>query len=110
MQTQPNMTLEEAHRVKRNFRILASIALGVVAVGSITMHFIEDLSWVNSFYFSVVSLTTVGYGDITPKTDVGKIFVAFYLLAGIGIIAAFASNLVRSAVARRVINQSTTKN
>lgn len=106
MQHEPNMTLEEAHKVRRNFRLLASIALAVVALGTIVMHIIEKLHWIDAFYFSVVSLTTVGYGDITPKTPIGKLFVCFYLLAGIGIIAAFASNLVRSAVARRVINKS----
>jgi voltage-gated potassium channel Kch len=100
------MTLEEAHTIRRNFRLLAAAAVAIVAVGGVFMHYVEKLSWVNSIYFSVVSLTTVGYGDIVPKTDPGKIFVCFYLLAGIGIIAAFASNLIRNAVARRVIHKS----
>lgn len=100
------MTVKEAHNIRRNFRLLAAATLGVLALGAIFMHYIEKLSWVNSVYFSVVSLTTVGYGDIVPTTDAGKIFVCLYLLAGIGIIAAFASNLIKNAVARRVINKS----
>lgn len=100
------MTIEEAHKIRRNFRLLAAATLAVLTVGAIFMHYIEKLSWVNSVYFSVVSLTTVGYGDIVPTTDPGKIFVCFYLLAGIGIIATFASNLIKNAVARRVINKS----
>lgn len=103
---QPEMTIEQAHTIRRNFRLLAAAAILAVAAGTIFMHYIEKLSWINSVYFSVVSLTTVGYGDIVPKTDPGKIFVCFYLLAGIGIIAAFASNLIKNAVARRVIHKS----
>lgn len=100
------MSIEQAHKIRRNFKLLALATIGVVAIGAIFMHFQEKLSWVNSVYFSVVSLTTVGYGDIVPKTDPGKIFVCFYLLAGIGIIAAFASNLIKNAVAKRVIKRS----
>lgn len=103
---QTEMTIEQAHAIRRNFRLLAAAAILAVATGTIFMHYIEKLSWVNSVYFSVVSLTTVGYGDIVPVTNAGKIFVSFYLLAGIGIIAAFASNLIKNAVARRVIHKS----
>ena len=100
------MSIDQAHKIHRNFQLLGLATVGVIAIGAIFMHFQEKLSWVNSFYFSVVSLTTVGYGDIVPTTDPGKIFVCFYLLAGIGIIAAFASNLIKNAVAKRVIKRS----
>ena len=100
------MSIEEAHKTRRNFRILAAITFATLTFGSMFMHYTEKLSWIDSYYFAVVSLTTVGYGDIVPKTDNGKLFVTFYLLIGIGIIAAFASNLIRNAVARRVIHKS----
>lgn len=100
------MTVEEARKIRRNFRILAVVTFFMLSFGSTFMHYTEKLSWVDSYYFAVVSLATVGYGDIVPKTDNGKIFVSFYLLIGIGILAAFASNLIRSAVAHRVIRKS----
>ena len=43
----------------------------------------EDLRLLDSFYFSVVTLATVGYGDFTPQTDAGKLFTAVYVLVGI---------------------------
>ncbi len=104
--TDVTMTLEEARKVHRNFQLLAIGTIGIIAIGSVVMHYLEKLSWINAFYFSVVSLTTVGYGDIVPKTDSGKLFVSFYLMAGVGIIATFATNLIRGSRARHIVHKA----
>lgn len=56
--------------------------LGLLGLGTITFHYLENWNWINSFYFSVVTLATVGYGDLTPTTDIAKLFTAFYILLG----------------------------
>lgn len=104
-----DVSLEEAKKVQTTFRILAVVSISYVAIGTGAMMYLEDFSFIDSLYFSVVSLTTVGYGDYSPETTPGKIFVMIYLLVGIGIIAALVSNLVKSVVARRVINDSIDK-
>ncbi len=71
------------------------VLLTVLMIGAVFYHIVEDLSWLDSIYFCVVTLATVGYGDITPQTDVGKIFTIFYILIGVGIIASTASYLLR---------------
>lgn len=43
----------------------------------------------------MISLTTVGYGDLAPKTDSGKIFTMFYILSGIGIIFGFINTFYK---------------
>lgn len=80
-----------------NITILAII---VLATGTIFYHYQEDWTWVDSFYFSVITLTSVGYGDLTPTTDTSKIFTSFYVLSGIGIIFAFASSVFQSRIER----------
>ena len=74
--------------------VLAGIAL---AIGVCFYMLFEKLSFVDAFYFSVVTLATVGYGDITPHTDIGKIFTAFYIVGGIGIIGTFANLFMKNA-------------
>jgi hypothetical protein len=75
----------------------------ILATGTVSYHFIEDWSLINAFYFCVVSLLTVGYGDLTPTTDFGKLFTVCYLFIGVGFIATSATTIVqRSRVWARI--------
>jgi voltage-gated potassium channel Kch len=96
---QPNSDPEYA-LIIRQFRAVAGVAALVILGGAIFYHLVEKLSWLNAVYFCVVTLATVGYGDITPKTDAGKVFTIFYILIGVGIIATFANLLIKRSALR----------
>ncbi|NJN80974.1 MAG: two pore domain potassium channel family protein [Caldilineaceae bacterium] len=76
-------------------RSLLSWVVIILATGTIFYHRIEGWSLTNSFYFSVVTLATVGYGDLSPTTTAGKLFTTLYLFFGISIFLAFISMLSR---------------
>ena len=65
----------------------------IIALGTVSFHHLEGWSWIDSIYFSVITLTTVGYGDFSPQTDGGKIFTLFYIVLGIGIILSFVNTV-----------------
>ena len=67
-------------------RILGVSVLLVLLVGTLAYSVIEDWSLVDSFYFSSVALTVVGFGDLTPSTDFSKIFTVFYIFSGVAIV------------------------
>jgi hypothetical protein len=92
---------EEYDKVHLYFRLVALVAVLVLTGGAVFYHFVEKLSWLNSFYFCTITLTTVGYGDITPHTSLGKLFTIFYVIVGVGILATFANLLIRNAATRR---------
>jgi len=54
------------------------------------------LSFIQSLYFSIVTITTLGYGDITPKTDSAMLFTALEALAGILIIGLFLNAIAHN--------------
>ncbi len=81
-----------------DFRLLLGLTGAVVAAGTVFFHFQEGLRWLDAVYFTVITLTTVGYGDIAPQTDAGKLFTIAYLVVGLGIIAAFIGVVSEIAV------------
>lgn len=58
----------------REYRQLLIITTLIIGIGTVSYHFLEGWSWIDSLYFSVITLTTIGYGDYSPTTDTGKLF------------------------------------
>lgn len=73
------------------FSILTTLVIFVLLVGTWFYHRVEHWRYLDAAYFSVTTLTTVGLGDISPKTDVGKIFTMIYIVMGMGIILGFVN-------------------
>jgi hypothetical protein len=76
-------------------KLLLASAVTTIAVGTVVYSAMEGWSIVDSLYFSVVALATVGFGDLVPTTDATKLFTVAYILVGIGILAAFVSELTK---------------
>ncbi len=74
-------------------RALLLVACLVLLVGVVFYVNVEHWTVVNALYFCVVTLGTVGYGDITPTTDVGKLFTVAYIVVGLGVIGGFFATL-----------------
>lgn len=80
-------------------RGLLVLTATLIAVASLVYHWVEGWRMIDSVYFAVMTIATIGYGDYAPKTDIGKFFTIFYVLIGLGIFVAAAT-----AVADTIIN------
>lgn len=69
----------------------------LMCIGSLFFSHAEHWSWFNSLYFSVTTLTTVGFGDFTPHTTAGRVFTIFYILFGVGIIFGLINIIAKHA-------------
>ena len=80
------------------FRNLCILVVATLATGTLFYSMIEGWSLLDSFYFSAIALTTVGYGDLAPSTPAGKLFTVFYIFAGLGIVIGFVNTVSRTSV------------
>jgi len=96
--------IEKDDSLQKEIRVYNKIiifSLAVILLGATFYHFVEKLNWVDSVYFTVITLATVGYGDITPQTVAGKIFTIFYVIMGVAIFVALANAIIRRARSKR---------
>ena len=78
-------------RRERNVRMLIKFLLilaGMVTVYSVLFHFLmiledQEHSWITGFYWALTVMSTLGFGDITFNTDLGKLFSVIVLLSGV---------------------------
>lgn len=57
----------------------------LLALGTEAYHRLEGWERLDALYFSTVTLTTIGYGDLAPKTDGGKLFTVAFVLVGVAV-------------------------
>jgi hypothetical protein len=95
------ITLSRALREPEARGALRSAAL-LLATGIVFYMLIEHWTFVDSLYFCVTTLTTVGFGNPAPTTDAGKLFTVFFVLSGVGMFLAVINGVGRAAVKTQV--------
>jgi voltage-gated potassium channel Kch len=92
------MNQESPSQIAEDIRMFRGIAAAIgilLVVSAVFFHSVEKWNWLNSIYFTVVTMATVGYGDYTPKTPEGKIGAMLLIVIGIGLFGTFASLLIK---------------
>jgi voltage-gated potassium channel len=77
------------------FRFVATLLASLILLSTIFFHTVEKWNWIDSYYYTIITIATVGYGDFTPSTNIGKIGSTFVILIGIGLFGAFANMLIK---------------
>ncbi len=70
---------------KYNTSVAFASLFALVSIGTLSYEVLEGWSLIESLYFSVVTLATVGYGDLHPTNDVSRLFTAIYILVGVSL-------------------------
>ena len=91
----------DAWRSDAAFRALLALVASLLVSGTAFFTLVENWSVLDSFYFSVTTLTTVGFGDPAPTTAAGKLFTVLYIFVGLGVIGGFINVLAKHTFARQ---------
>lgn len=102
LQTVPFASKIRLMTVKRSQVVAAGTIITTwLLIGTVLFQSLEDWTWIQAFYFSTVSLTTVGYGDLHPTTDLSRLITSFYILLGVVSVVSAISLLGGLRVAKR---------
>jgi voltage-gated potassium channel len=73
----------------------------VIAIGAVGFRAIEKTSFTDAVYFIIVTIATVGYGDIHPSTPPGKWFTIGLIILGVGTFLGVVANATELMLSRR---------
>jgi voltage-gated potassium channel len=82
-----------------------SLMLGaavILATGTTFYTLVEGWTIIDSLYFTVITLTTIGYGDLHPTNDLSKVFTIVFVIAGVSFILGFLNFIIGRTVKERV--------
>lgn len=104
---------QELREQTSQFSIIAFALIMLVIASTIFFRYVEGWNLLNSYYFTIVTIATVGYGDLTPTTNLGKMGATIVIIIGIGLFGTFASMLLKRRALkdlRRKIKREDKKN
>lgn len=73
----------------------------IIATGTVFFRYVEGWSWLDAYFFTVVTLSTVGYGELVPATALGKIGTTIFIFTGLGVFALTIQQFASFAVKKR---------
>lgn len=87
------------------FRIRDAViaVLAFIILGTITFHLIEGWSLFDSLYVTAQTVTTVGFGDLAPKTLAGRVFATGFMVVGVGVVLFALTSSVQSIVQSELV-------
>jgi hypothetical protein len=69
----------------------------VLVVGVVFYRLAEGWSLADSLYFTVIALSTIGFGDLAPTTTFSRLFTVLYAIVGVGLIGAAVNLIIKDA-------------
>lgn len=73
-----------------------ALLLGLLTlIGTIGYVFIDHFTWINAFYMTIITIGTVGFGEIQPLSDAGKLFTSFLIIASLATVGFYVTMITR---------------
>jgi len=74
----------------------------LLAIGTVIFQQLEGWGWIDSFYFTGITMLTIGYGDITPTHELSKVLTVLFGFASVAL-AFYALSAIGTEVSKKLI-------
>ena len=81
------------HIIENRFNLLLALSTIIIVIGAVAISLIEDISIGDALWWSFVTFTTVGYGDVLLKTQLGRGVAVLLMMFGIGAIGVVTTSI-----------------
>lgn len=71
---------------KKSLMVALGAIILIIVTGTVFYRYVENWDWIDSFYFTTITMTTIGYGDLYPTRDISKILTSIFAIVAIPII------------------------
>jgi voltage-gated potassium channel len=96
MSLTPRLSFLLPSRVR--IRVVLLAVFGAILLGTIMFHVLEGWSILDSLYVTAQTVTTVGFGDLTPRTPAGRAFAAIFMMVSVGVVLYALTTTVQAIV------------
>jgi voltage-gated potassium channel len=103
------MTLALLKLLRTKFFLAIILLISLISTGVIGYRTISNYSWLDAFYMTVITVTTVGYGEVSPLDPASKIFTVFLILASIIILGYALSVITEFILSKNNLEELTQK-
>ena len=103
MSSKPSRSSRFVQGARFRLRYALYAVLAAIALGTLGFYLLERWTVSDSLYATIQTLTTVGYGDVTPQTVAGRIFASFYMFVGVGAVLYVLTSTVQTIVQSEMI-------
>ena len=97
--SRPRLLLTSRARIRLGLAAVGAL----LAIGTVAFHLLEGWSIPDSFYATAQTVTTVGFGDLSPSTVYGRIFASVFMLLGVGVVLYALTSTVQSIVQSEMV-------
>ncbi len=88
---------------RRRLAFAALLVAVIITAGALGFRFFEGYAWLESIYISTQTVTTVGYGDVAPKTPSGRVFAVILMLLGVGTVLYALTVLAQAVIQSEIV-------
>ncbi len=87
--------------VRRRLKLFLALFVVITITGTMGFMILEDLSFPEALYYNIVTMSTVGYGDIHPTTNISRLFAVLLIIMGGGTFIGVLANATEIILLKR---------